>query len=200
MDSRDSADVRPSHLLELDQRPRASGLHPADLADPTILSDRNVTSRARAKFKATIPSACARTPAMVDLPADHLRRRSRFGHWPTFPSDPTVFHDKFRPTVDPKGWVTERQTSRAADVLLRRLDDLDGPRRNLAERLALYRAFYSAAIEFADLADDSSGYLGDMRTETWLDLLKIDWRANRHDSAQLLPRPLRAAGLGARHH
>lgn len=41
-------------------------------------------------------------------------------------------------------------------MLLRRLDGLDGPARNLAERLALYRAFYTAAIEFADIADDSS--------------------------------------------
>ncbi len=176
--SRDSDDARLSHLLDLNQRLHAVGLNPADLAGPAILGDRKITSRARAKFKANIPfGAYARTPPMRDLPADRLRRRSRFGHWPTFTCDPAVFYDKFRPTIQRKEWVTERQTSRATDVLQRRLDDLDGPRRSLAERLALYRAFYTAAIEFADIADDSSGCLGDMRTETWLEYLKIDWRS-----------------------
>lgn len=124
MDGRDSADVRPSHLLDLDQRLRGSGLHPADLAAPTIISDRNVTSRARAKFKADIPSgAYARTPAMVDLRADHLRRRSRFGHWPTFPSDPTVFYDKFRLTVEPQRMghrTPDLQSGRRAPAATRR--------------------------------------------------------------------------------
>lgn len=176
--SRDSDYARHSHVVDLDQRLRSARLHPADLANPTILTDRKITSRARAKFKANIPSGTyARSPAMRDLPADRLRQRALSGHWTAFPSDPMVFYDKFRPTVDRKGWVTERQTSRAVDVLLRRLDDLDGPRRSLAERLALYRGFYTAATEFADIADDSSGYLGDLRTETWLEYLKIDWRS-----------------------
>ena len=46
----------------------------------------------------------------------------------------------------------------------------------LADRLSLYRAFFTAAAEFADIADDSFGYLGDLRTETWLEYLDIDWR------------------------
>lgn len=178
MASRDSDDARLSHLLDLDQRLRAAGLAASDLASPAVLADRKIGSRARAKFKGSIPSgAYARTPAMLDLPAARLCRRARFEHWATFPSNPTVFYDKFHPAVDRRGWVTERQTHRATDVLADRLTKLDGPRRNVAERLALYRAFYTAAIEFADIADDSLGSLGDLRTETWLEYLKIDWRA-----------------------
>jgi len=144
--SRDSDDARLSHLRDLDDRLQAAGLHPADLADRAVLADRKIGSRARAKFKASIPTgAYARTPAMVDLPADRLRRRARFGHWPTFPTDPTRFYDKFRPTVHRTGWVGERQTYRATHVLADRLNKLDGPRRTLEERLALYRAFYTAA-------------------------------------------------------
>lgn len=178
MASRDTDDARLSHLLDLDQRLHTAGVEPTDLAGPDVLADRKVGSRARAKFKRAIPTgAYACTPAMLDLPADRLRRRARFGHWDRFPSDPTVFYDKFRPTVDRRGWVTERQTYRAIHVLADRLTDLDGPRRSAANRLALYRAFYTAADEFADIADDSGGYLGDLRTETWLEYLTIDWRA-----------------------
>lgn len=126
MTSRDSDDARLSHLLDLDQRLHAVGLDPADLAGRAVLADRKIGSRARAKFKGTVPTgAYARTPAMLDLPADRFRRRARFGHWASFPSDPTVFYDKFRTTVDRRGWVTERQTHRAIHVLADRLDTLD---------------------------------------------------------------------------
>lgn len=176
--SRASDDARLSHVHYLDDRLRTAGLHPGDLADRSVLADRKIGSRARAKFKATIPTgAYARTPAMVDLPAERLRRRAFFGHWPTFPTDPTAFYDKFRSTVHRTDWVSERQTCRATQVLNDRLNKLDGPRRTLDERLALYRAFYTAAAEFADIADDSSAYLGDLRTEMWLEYLKIDWRS-----------------------
>lgn len=178
MTSRDSDDARLSHLLDLDRRLRATGLAATDLAGPTELANRKIGSRARAKLKGSIPTgAHARTPAMLDLPADRLRRRARFGHWASFPTDPTPFYDKFRPTVDRRGWVTEHQTYRATGVLSDRLARLDGPRRSVEERLSLYRAFYTAAVEFADIADDSSGYLGGLRTEMWLEYLTIDWRA-----------------------
>lgn len=176
--NRDSDDARLSHLRDLDDRLHVAGLHPTDLASTAVLADRKIGSRARAKFKANIPAAnYARTPAMIDLPADRLCRHARFGHWPTFPADPTVFYEKFRPTVHRAGWVDERQTDHATHVLNNRLSQLDGPRRTLEERLALFRAFYTAAAEFADIADDSSGYLGDLRTEMWLEYLNIDWRS-----------------------
>lgn len=42
--------------------------------------------------------------------------------------------------------------------------------------MAVYRAFYTPAAELADIADDSYGHLGELRTEMWLVYLDIDWR------------------------
>ena len=85
MGSRESDDARLSHLLDLDHRLTAAGLTAADLAGPAVMADRKIGSRARAKFKGSIPTgAYASTPAMLERPADRLRRRARFGHWPSF--------------------------------------------------------------------------------------------------------------------
>ena len=172
-----SDDARLAQVLDLDQRLAAAGLDPGDLADRGVLRDRKITSRARAKFKANVPDgAYARTPAMLDLPRDRLERRARFGAWPEFPSDPAPFFDKFRPTIERRE-CTERQTRRVTHTLSDTLGHLDGPKRSLTDRLALYRAFYTAAAELADIADDSYGYLGDLWQETWLEYLDLDWRA-----------------------
>lgn len=173
----DSDDARLSHLFDLAERLRVAGLRPADLAGPAVGADRKITARARAKLKGRIPEGgYARTMAMRDLPRERLLRRARHGRWFTFPTDPTAFYDLFRPTVHRTGWVSEHQTGRIVRTLETRLASLDGPRRGLADRLSLYRAFFTAAAEFADIADDSFGHLGDLRTETWLEYLDIDWR------------------------
>jgi hypothetical protein len=177
---RDSDDARLAQILDLTGRLNAVGLAPSDLADTAVLSDRKITSRARAKFKANTnigEGAYARTLAMRDLPRCRLENRARFGHWHHFGVDPTAFYEQFVPTINRKGWTTERQTSRACHTLDSRLGRLDGPRRSIAERLSLYRAFFTAAAELADIADDSWGQLGDLRTETWLAYLDIDWRS-----------------------
>jgi hypothetical protein len=175
--SRDSDDARLSHLFDLAARLGAAGVAPADLANPVVLADRKITARARAKFKGNIPNGTyARTPPMLDLPRQRLHRRARHGLWSTFSVDPTAFYEKFRPTVDRKRGLSESQTSRVVDTLYGRVVRLDDPRRRTAERLALYRAFYTAADELADIADDSYGHLGDLRTEMWLVYLDIDWR------------------------
>ena len=113
---------------------------------------------------------------MLDLPRQRLHRRARHGLWSTFAVDPTAFYEKFGPTVDRKSGLSESQTSRVVDTLHGWVVRLDDPRRRTAERLALYRAFYTAADELADIADDSYGHLGDLRTEMWLVYLDIDWR------------------------
>ena len=175
--SRDSDDARLSHLFDLAERLGAAGLAPADLANPAVLADRKITARARAKLRGNIPDGTyARTPPMLDLPRQRLHLRARHGLWSTFAVDPTAFYEKFRPTVDRKGGVSENQTSRVVDTLYDRVVRLDGPRRSTAERLALYRAFYTAAGELADIADDSYGHLGELRTEMWLVYLDIEWR------------------------
>jgi len=58
-----------------------------------------------------------------------------------------------------------------------RLARLDEPRRTQAERLALYRAFHTVGVEFAERGDDSYGTIGELRFEAFRTYLDIDWVA-----------------------
>jgi hypothetical protein len=104
--NRRSDDARLAQILDLTGRLNTAGLTPSDLADATVLGDRKITSRARAKFKpnTNIPEgAYARTPAMRDLPRRRLENRARYGHWHHFPVDPTGFYEQFVPTISGGG-------------------------------------------------------------------------------------------------
>jgi hypothetical protein len=175
---RTANEAKLSHLTDLARRLDDVGLHPADLADAEQLADQRIVKRAREKVTGRVGlewRAC--TPAMIDTPRRLLQHRARYGHWSSFPSDPAPFLDRFRRTVDRKGFVSKSQTFAIAKTLRKRLADLDGPRRKLPERLALYRAFHTAGLEIADAADDSYGVLGEVRSEAWLTYLDIDWRS-----------------------
>lgn len=56
-----------------------------------------------------------------------------------------------------------------------RLAKLDGPRRTLPDRLALYRAFHTVGLELAHRGDDSYGVIGELRLEAFKTYLAIDW-------------------------
>jgi hypothetical protein len=171
------SEAKLSHLHDLRARLDAAGLTASDLADTDVLADKRLATRAREKVTGRIPlEARACTPAMLDTPRRRLERRARYGHWSSFPSDPTPFFEKFRPTVERSDFVTKGKTFAIASRLERRLSDLDGPRRTLRDRLALYRAFHSAGLELADAADDSCGTIGEVRSEAWRTYLTIDWR------------------------
>ncbi len=175
---RNANEAKLSHLRDLARRLDDVGLRPADLADAEQLADQRIVKRAREKVTGRVGLDWrASTPAMIDTPRRLLQHRARYGHWPSFPSDPAPFFERFRRTVDRKGFVSKNQTFIIAKILRKRLADLDGPRRNLPERLALYRAFHTAGLEIADAADDSYGVLGEVRTEAWLTYLDIDWRS-----------------------
>ncbi len=85
------------------------------------------------------------------------------------------------PTVQRRHHVTKGQSCSMVDRLVKRLGDLDGPRRSLRDRLALYRGFHTAGLELADNVDDSFGVIGEARTEAWLTYLSIDWRTTGID-------------------
>jgi len=184
LNDRDANEAKLSHVTDLLARLSNAGLEPADLADPEVLADQRVARRAREKVTGrTSLEWRARTEAMVQTPRQRFRDRARFGRWPAFPSDPAGCFEKFRPTVDRKDFVTKGKTFAMVSRLEQRLADLDGPRRTLVDRLALYRAFHTAGLELADAADDSYGNVGQMRTEAWLTYLDIDWRATGIDPA-----------------
>jgi hypothetical protein len=175
---RNPNEARLSHLTDLALRLRDVDLHPSDLAHADVLVDQRIVKRAREKVNGRVSLEWrAHTPAMIDTPRRLLQHRARYGHWPSFPSDPAPFFDRFRRTVDRKGSVTKNQTFTIANTLRKRLADLDGPRRRPPDRLALYRAFHTAGLEIADAADDSYGAIGEARTEAWLTYLGIDWRS-----------------------
>ena len=175
---RNAYEAKLSHLNDLLLRLDDVGLHPSDLAGADALAVQRMVKRAQRKVTGRVSlewRAC--TPAMIDTPRRLLQHRARSGHWPSFPSDPAPFFERFRRTVDRKGFVSKNQTFAIAKTLGKRLADLDGPRRNLPDRLALYRAFHTAGLEIADAADDSYGVLGEARNEAWLTYLDIDWRS-----------------------
>lgn len=175
---RDANEAKLSHVRDLGKRLAAAGLAPGDLAVDAVVADQKVMRRAREKVLASSHlEGRARSPAMTDTPRVLLSRRARYGHWAAFPSDPMRWFEKFRPTVERKDSVTAAKTFAIVERLERRLDDLDGPRRTLADRLGLYRAFHTAALELADASDDSYGNIGHARTDAWLAYLAIDWRS-----------------------
>lgn len=178
------SEAKLSHLRDLHARLDDAGLTAWDLADADVLTDKRITSRAREKVTGRISlegRAC--TPAMLDTPRRRLEHRARYGHRASFPSDPAPFFEKFRPTVERKDFVSNGKTFAIASRIEKRLADLDGPRRTVPDRLALYRAFHAAGLELADAADDSYGTIGEVRTAAWHTYLAIDWRATGIDPA-----------------
>jgi hypothetical protein len=173
----DASEAKLSHVRDLQARLEVAGLAPPDLADAGVLADKSIARRARDKVSGRVwLEDRARTPAMIDTPRRRFAHRARYGHWPAFPSDPAPWFEKFRPTVDRKGSVSKWKTSTVVDRLEKRLGDLDGPRRSLPDRLALYRAFHTGALELADRVDHSDGSIDMARTDAWLTYLAIDWR------------------------
>ncbi|MCC5952705.1 MAG: hypothetical protein JJU45_11480 [Acidimicrobiia bacterium] len=180
----EASEAKLSHLHDLHARLDAAGLTTSDLADTDVLADKRIARRARDKVtgrSSLEERAC--TSAMFDTPRRRLEHRARYGHWSSFPSDPMPFFEKFRPTVERRGFVSKSKGPSIAARLEKRLRELDGPRRTLPDRLALYRAFHTAALELADAADDSYGSIGEVRSAAWDTYLRIDWPATGIDPA-----------------
>lgn len=180
----EQGEAKLSHLHDLCTRLDDAGLSASDLASNDVLADKRITSRARDKVTGqTSLEGRACTPAMLDTPRRQLERRARSGHWSSFPSDPAPFFEQFRPTVERKDFVSKGKTFAIASRLDKRLGELDGPRRTLSDRLALYRAFHTAGLELAGAADDSYGNIGAVRAAAWTTYIAIDWRATGMDRA-----------------
>jgi hypothetical protein len=174
---RGEAEAKLSHLWDLAARLDAASLGVGDLADWVALSDKAIVRRARDKVTGRVSLEYrAKTPAMRATPRSLLCHRARFGCWHGFPSNPEPFYERFRPTVERVGDVSKGASFSVVDRLVKRRIDLDGPRRTVPDRLALYRAFHIAGLVLADATDDSYGVVGEARTEAWLVYLDIDWR------------------------
>ena len=182
LSGRREAEAKLSHLWDLAVRLDAASLRVGDLADAGVLGDKAVVRRARDKVTGRVSlEHRAMTPAMLATPRSQLGRRARFGHWTDFPSNPEAFYQRFRPIVERVGHTSKGASFSLVDRLVQRRRDLDGPRRTLPDRLALYRAFHTAGLVLADHTDDSYGAVGEARTEAWLAYLAIDWRSTGID-------------------
>ena len=121
------------------------------------------------------------TEAMRDTPAARLDRRAKYGHWDRFPSHPKPFYERL--AGKRTNHVGKGGSFRVVDAHRQRLQRLDGPRRSLPDRLALYRAFHTVGIELAERVNDSYGVVGELREETHHSYLSLDWPATGMDRA-----------------
>lgn len=174
LDGRDDTEAKLSHVADLRVRLAAAGLTASELAGSDITADRTLVAKARSKLASRGIEGRAMTPAMRETPRVRLQRRARRGHWPAFPAPPERFYERFRAAVEVSGHITKNRSFAKTRTLGERLERLDGPRRRLPERLALYRAFHTAGLELADRADDSYGVIGELRDKAWRTYLTID--------------------------
>ncbi len=174
---REDTESKLSHLADLRARLDDVGLVPGDLATPEALAERGFLAKARKKLAVRYLQGRAKTPAMIDTPRVRLERRSRNGHWDSFPVNPDHYYRSFRRDVEVKDFVSENRSFSVVRRIEERLESLDEVGLAVVQRLALYRAFHTAGLELADRADDSFGKVGEMRSEAWHTYLGIDWQA-----------------------
>lgn len=163
-----------SHLADLRSRLDAASICPADLVSAQE-ADKATHGKAHRKVLSQALEWRSMTEAMRDTPAAQLERRARCGHWDRFPTNPDRFHHRL--TGRRSSFVDKGGSFRVVDAHLERLRRLDGPRRALPDRLALYRAFHTVGIELAERIDDSYGVLGEARRDAFGTYLAIDWSA-----------------------
>ncbi|MGI8807713.1 MAG: hypothetical protein ACR2KK_07725 [Acidimicrobiales bacterium] len=133
-------------------------------------------SKARRKVLDQALEDRSMTPAMRDTPRVRLERRAHYGHWDRFPVNPDRWYGKLagrRRAPD----VSKARTFALTRQLRDRLARYDGPRREGADRLALYRAFQTVGVELAERGDDSYGNIGELRLDAFKTYLRIDWAA-----------------------
>lgn len=172
---RHDVEAKLSHLTDLRARLQTAGLAVDALAGATE-ADKATMGKARRKVLDQALDGRSMTPAMFETPRVRLERRARYGHWDRFPVNPDRWYDKLagrRPATHvPKG-----RTFDLTRQLRERLARHDGPRRETADRLALYRAFQTVGVELAERGDDSYGNIGDLRLEAFKTYLQINWAA-----------------------
>lgn len=170
---RDDTQAKLSHLADLRARLDAVGLDFRDLAEVEE-PDKRVLGKARRKVLEQALEGRAVTEAMRNTPAHRLEQRARYGYWGRFPTNPDRFYERLagrrNDTFVPKG-----RSFDATRRLREQLAKLDGPRRTLPERLALYRAFHTVGLELAYRGDDSYAVIGELRLEAFKTYLAIDW-------------------------
>jgi hypothetical protein len=176
LSGRAAAEAKLSHLVDLRSRLAGAGIAPGELVTPQVIADKRVLARARKKLSDRSLEGRAMTTAMVDTPRVRLERRARHGRWGAFPVDPGPYYRSFRRLVEGNPHITKHRSFTAVDRVDERLRSLDRPDLTPAQRLGLYRAFHTAALNLADRTDDSHGNVGRLRGDAWRTYLGLDWK------------------------
>lgn len=172
---RGDVEAKLSHLADLRHRLAAAGIDVGALAAHEE-ADKATSTKARRKVLDQALEGRAMTEPMRETPRARLDRRARYGHWGRFPVNPDRWYDKLagrKPAVD----VSKGRSFAVCRQLGERLACHDGPRRRLADRLALHRAFHTVGVELAERGDDSYGNIGELRLDAFRTYLAIDWAA-----------------------
>ncbi len=162
-----------SHLSRLRARTAAAGVDASTLTAAAEL-DKATLTKARRKVLDQALEGRAMTAEMRDTPGALLDRRARYGHWDHFPVNPDRWYEKLagrRPSTA----VSKGRSFTVVRQLRERLARYDGPRRGVADRLALYRAFHTVGVEVAERGDDSYGNIGELRFDAFSTYVSIDW-------------------------
>lgn len=170
---RDEMQAKLSHLADLRSRLDAAGLSFVDLVGAEE-PDKQLLAKARRKVLDQALEGRAMTEPMHATPVRRLVHRARYGSWDRFPTNPRRFYER----LAGRRGDTPVSKGRSFDVVRRlevRLGELDGPRRTLPDRLALYRAFQTVGVELAERGDDSYGVIGELRLAAFETYLAIDW-------------------------
>ncbi len=171
---RRSVEAKLSHLADLRSRLERAGLDAPTLATAAE-ADKATLAKARRKVLDQALEGRAMTDAMRETPRVRLERRALYGHWDRFPVSPARWYQKLagrRSTT----FVTKGRTFAVTRQHRASLDRCDGPRRGVADRLALYRAFHTVGVELAQRGDDSYGNIGELRADAFETYLGIDWQ------------------------
>ncbi len=173
--SRRDVEAKLSHLADLRARLVPAGIDASTLAS-AAQPDKTTLAKARRKVLRQALEGRAMTAPMRDTPLVRLNRRARYEHWDTFPVNPDRWYEKLAGRRPPQ-FVSKGRTFAITRHLRDRVARHDGPRRDGADRLALYRAFQTVGVELAERGDDSYGNIGELRLDAFRTYLKIDWAA-----------------------
>ena len=173
--SRRDLEAKLSHLADLRVRLAPAGIDASTLAS-AAQPDKTTLAKARRKVLEQALDRRSMTAPMRDTPLVRLNRRARYEHWNTFPVNPDRWYEKLASRRPPQ-FVPKGRTFAITRQLLDRMARYDGPRRDGADRLALYRAFQTVGIELAERGDDSYGNIGELRLDAFRTYLTIDWAA-----------------------
>lgn len=161
--SRESAERKQSHLLDLRRRLASAGV----AVDQIIAAAGDLVRAEKRRAEKFVLKDSLRqrdwSAAMRETPSERGLKAALRGAWPRFPVSPEPFATEVWSKFKTTGFYSENASfgvTRKLDRYLQRADKLLKKGR-YAEAQALLRAWITVVIELIEMADDSFGCIGD---------------------------------------